>query len=172
MKDSSHNKIETEEFVSKTQLKKDAKALQDFGKKLVQLSANQVEQLPLEEVTKNAINDFHKQQGNIAKKRHLAFIGKCLRKDDAEAAMNFLEEDSFANLRKMADEEKDQSPDIIETLTNGGESEIQALIESNPQVERQTIRQLIRNVKSAKSEAKKVSAKNKLKQFLASYQID
>jgi len=154
------------EFVSKTQLKREAKDLQDFGKKLVELSDVQIEQLPLENVTKNALFDFKKQQGNIAKKRHLAFIGKCLRKDDAQSAMEFLEEDNLANLRKANSEPKRNSESALEKLIANGEDEIQSIIENNAQIERQTLRQLLRNFKSAKTDAKKATAKSKLERYL------
>lgn len=157
---------EEADFVSKTQLKKEAKELQDFGKILVELSDIQIEQLPLENATKNALLDFKKQQGNIAKKRHLAFIGKCLRKDDAQSAMEFLEEDKFINLRKATSKPETKEKSALEELLDKGEEKVQSIIEEYPLVERQTLRQLLRNFNSAKTDAKKASAKAKIERYL------
>lgn len=171
MNKSKHPENDTEEFVSKTQLKKDAKALQDFGKSLVELNEKQVEQLPLTVLTKNAILDYKKQQGNIAKKRHLAFIGKCLRKDSAQEAMAFLEEEKFSQLRAVVPQQKVSEKSLIELLCEEGESKIQAIVEANPNVERQALRQLVRNVNNAKTPNKKTACEQKLKQFLQDYGI-
>ncbi len=163
-----------DDFISKTQLKKDAKALQAFGKQLIEMSDVQLEQLPLRDATKNAVRDFHKQQGNIAKKRHLSFIGKCLRNDDAQAAITFIQEDQFSQQRQVVQKPKQADPFevIVEQLISDGEPVIQSLIENNPQVERQTLRQKLRNLTKAKEGVKQQQAKQKLIQYLKENQVE
>ncbi|MCW8878827.1 MAG: DUF615 domain-containing protein [Kangiellaceae bacterium] len=159
-----------DEFVSKTQLKKEAKSLLDFGRELIQLSESKLNQLPLNETTLKAVREFHKQHGNIAKKRHMAFIGKCLRSDSAEEAREFLREDKFKQLRNEvpASESANQT---LSNLIEQGDAFIQELLTANPSVERQVIRQLVRNYKNAKTEAKRKSAQQKLNDYLLQFNI-
>lgn len=170
-----------DEYISKTELKNDAKELHRFGKQLVLLSREKVNLLPLDETTKYAVNDFHKQVGNIAKKRHLAYIAKCLRSDDkVSTSMKVLEQDSFAQLRAVAAHQKNKAKtekleseaDLLNALLENTDQQIQLLIEQYPRLDRQKLRQLSRNFQKAKTEAKKLQAKNKILDFFVENKID
>ncbi|MGX5173538.1 ribosome biogenesis factor YjgA [Aliikangiella sp. IMCC44653] len=154
-------------IVSKTQKKNEAKALQNFGKRLIELSESKLELLPLSDNTIAAVKDFHKQSGNIAKRRHLAYIGKCLRNEDTSQVLNILEGENFDNLRHKSKVE-DDSPktDQVTELLEGGDGAIEALLQNNPQLDRQTLRQFARNWKNAKTQPKKDAAKSKLQAYL------
>ncbi len=173
--------LDVDEYISKTELKNDAKELHRFGKQLVLLSIEKLNLLPLDESTKYAVSDFQKQVGNIAKKRHLAFIAKCLRSDDEVlASMKVLELDTFAQLRAVANHEKnkaktekvDSETQFINALLLKADQQIQLLIEQSPTLDRQTIRQLVRNLQKAKTDQKKNQAKNRVLEFLKSNKID
>lgn len=159
-----------EEFVSKTQLKKEAKSLLDFGKQLTQLPESKLIQLPLNETTLKAIRELEKQHGNIAKKRHMAFIGKCLRSDNAEEAREFLREDKFKQFRNEVQTSEPETR-TLSKLIEKGDTFIQELLLANPEIERQVIRQLVRNCKNAKTEAKRDSAQQKLNDYLLQFNI-
>ncbi|WP_444994646.1 ribosome biogenesis factor YjgA [Aliikangiella sp. IMCC44359] len=161
-------------FVSKTQLKNEAKELVDFGKQLIELSESQLSLLPLSENTMVAVRDYHKQKGNIARKRHLGYIGKCLRNDDATEAKAILEQENFAQLRVSNQAEKPKEKDhqsVLVELIEGGDKSIEALLVQNMELDRQTLRQLVRNVRNAKTEQKKLTATTKLKSFLQTNNI-
>ncbi|TQV75388.1 DUF615 domain-containing protein [Aliikangiella marina] len=153
-----------DDFISKTQLKNEAKALQTFGKELTELSLTKLESLPLSETTIFAIRDYHKQSGNIAKKRHLAFIGKCLRSEDADAVKLILEQDDFNNLRKQ--KSIASNDELIEELLAQGDKKIQELLQKNSTLDRQKLRQLVRNLGKSPEGKKRSSAKQKLNQYL------
>ena len=157
-----------DDFVSKTQLKNEAKAAQSFGKTLIELSAAKLESLPLSETTINAVNDFHKQSGNIAKKRHLAFIGKCLRNEDVDAVKTALSESSFNHLREQAGEKKSSLKSLVEELLAQGDTKIHELTQTYTQLDRQKLRQLLRNALNAKSDVKREVAVAKLTSYLQS----
>lgn len=163
--------IDETDFISKTQLKHEAKILHSFGKELTELKSSKVQALPLMDVTKRAIEDFHKQQGHIAKKRHLAYIGKCLRKDDVTAARQMLEENDFADLRKQEAKAVNVQVSLVELLILNANNEVEVLMEEHPALNRQLLRQLIRNINKAKSEPKKVSNTAKLTLFLQQNKI-
>lgn len=163
---------------SKTQLKNEARALVDFARTLVDLPAAKVSQLPLNGVTLAAIKDFHKQSGNIARKRHIAYIGKCLRSDQVEEAKKMLQGDFYAQLRanageKNTDKEKVESAknERIQNLLQNGDVEIQLVVEQHPQVSRQTLRQLVRNFQNAKTQQKQQQSRAKLEAFLLENEI-
>ena len=71
-----------DEIISKTQLKKDALALKKFGLELAQLPVEKVNALPIDDTTKQSILDYQKVTTNLARKRQLMFVGKCLRNED------------------------------------------------------------------------------------------
>lgn len=158
-----------ENFVSKTQLKNEAKALQAFGKQLTELPATKLELLPLSDTTIFAIKDFHKQSGNIAKKRHLAFIGKCLRGEDCDAVKSVLEQDDFGNQRKQ--KQQTSNDELVDELLKEGDVKVHQLLQEHLQLDRQKLRQLIRNISKAEEGPKKESAKKKLNQYLVDNQV-
>ena len=155
------------EIISKTRLKNEARALQEFGKILVELTPAKLKKLPLTENTRNAVNDFFKQSGNIALKRHLSYIGKCLRQDDIEALKAALAEDHF-NQRREQQDASEPSPRelLLDALLEQGDSKIQEILQKHPSLDRQKFRQLLRNVISAKTDVKKKAATGKLKAFI------
>lgn len=64
---------------SKSQLKREAKALQQLGANLTQLSLKQLDQIPLPEQLLEAILQVKKIKSHSAKKRDIQFIGRILR---------------------------------------------------------------------------------------------
>lgn len=68
-----------EEEKSKSQAKRDAKALQDLGSNLSQLSLSQLAQMPLPQTLLAAIIQIKKINSHSAKKRHMKFMGQLLR---------------------------------------------------------------------------------------------
>ena len=70
------------EEISKTQLKKIAKDIEDFGYKLTLLTDEQIQGLSLTDNIKEAIYEYKKIRSNSAKKRHRQYLGKILRDID------------------------------------------------------------------------------------------
>ena len=70
------------EEISKTQLKKIAKDIEDFGYKLTLLTDEQIQGLNLTDDIKEAIYEYKKIKSNSAKKRHRQYLGKLLRDID------------------------------------------------------------------------------------------
>lgn len=67
-----------EEDKSKSQIKREAKALQDLAVKLTQLAPNQLQAMPLPENILDAIEQSKKINSPIAKKRHIQLMGGLL----------------------------------------------------------------------------------------------
>ncbi len=133
-----------EEIKSKSQIKKEMHALQDFGVTLSELTSAQRSQLPLDEELTKAIEQYTQIKSNSAKKRQMQFIGKLLRGSDYEAiqhAYDTLMEATHrsARLHPVFEQWRDQLIEADEHLS--------PFIAQFPQCDRQQLRQLIRNAR-------------------------
>ncbi len=159
-----HRNEGREDFTSKTSIKLDAHALTKWGQELVQLPETLLTRLPLTETTLKSLLDYSKITTNLARKRHLMFIGKCLRKEDED-----LIRERIVELEKEKRNKKtkpiEQANPYFEQLVKDGESAIETILLENENAERQKLRQLYRNYCNAK-ETKKNKAIEKLKQYL------
>ncbi|PHS20170.1 MAG: hypothetical protein COA86_02455 [Kangiella sp.] len=179
-------------FVSKTQLKNQALDLKKFGLELAKLKTSIIENLPVGEVTLKSLTDYQKMTTNLARKRHLMFIGKCLRSESESAIREYLDNKERANISTMQRQvnQEPSSKDVtIKTQANdsGTSSElnpsnknsqfvdalliadgekIELILEKHQQLERQSLRQIIRNCNGAKNGKKKQTAKAKLLEYL------
>lgn len=69
---------------SRTQKKKQAEALQDFGRQLCQLAPNQLATIPCPEHLLKAIQEHNKIKSHGGLRRQMQYIGKLLRSVDIE----------------------------------------------------------------------------------------
>jgi len=160
------------DYFSKTQQKNEALALKLFGMELVELSAVKMTQLPISEVTLKSLLDYQKITTNLARKRHLMFIGKCLRQENEDAIREYLASQLNNELKKKAEkelEDKNASNSIIEQLIEFGDSKTEELVSQYPRMERQTLKQILRSIHKAKDAQKKRQATDKLKNYLSQH---
>ena len=159
-----------DDFKSKTQLKKEAQALTDLGSTLVKMSPRDLTQIPLDEELRDAIKvaqNIHKHGGL---KRQLMYIGKMLRKRDTapiEAAYQALQErDSMNNARfHRLEHWRDR-------LLDEGDSIIGDVLEEMPMLDRQQLRQLLRNAATEKVAGKPPASARALFKYLREAQQD
>lgn len=161
------SELEPDAF-SKTQQKNESLAIKKFGLELTELPAKILAILPISEVTLKSLLDYQKMNTNLAKKRHIMFIGKCLRNEDEQAIRDILDNQAAINLKEKTEKEinKDPVDGIIERLVVRGDVYIDELLANNPVLERQTLRQILRNIKNAKKLQKKQIAINKMQNYL------
>ena len=69
---------------SKTQRKKEMHALQTLGQQLVDLSRDQLARVDLPEELREAIDFAHKVTSHEGRRRHMQYIGKLMRRVDAD----------------------------------------------------------------------------------------
>jgi ribosome-associated protein len=69
---------------SKTQRKKEMHALQALGQQLVDLSRDQLAQVDLPQELREAIDFAHRVTSHEGRRRHMQYIGKLMRKVDAD----------------------------------------------------------------------------------------
>ncbi|MFK8031533.1 MAG: ribosome biogenesis factor YjgA [Gammaproteobacteria bacterium] len=80
-----------EELVSKTQLKREMLLLQKLGEELIELNSKQLRELPLPEELLTAVQAAQKMTKNRALYRQRQYIGKVMRRIDADPIREALE---------------------------------------------------------------------------------
>ncbi len=128
---------------SKTQRKKDAHALNALGEALVQLNADKLAQLPLSPALKQAITEAKTLKSFGAIKRHTAWIGKLIRKENGGESLI----EAYARLQ-----ETDATQGVFfhaveqwrERLIHDENEALTEFISNYPQVDIQRLRQLIK----------------------------
>jgi ribosome-associated protein len=152
---------------SKSQVKRDMIALQDLGEDLTTLNKKQLEQLPLPENLRSAIDTFNRLPKSFgARKRQLQFIGKIMRSanhEEIQAELDKLRAPDISQVRRAQ---------LIESwgekLLGGADDEVNAFVEKWPLAERQALRQIMRNYKTEDEAAAKVQ-RRKLLDYIKEY---
>ncbi|WP_415882019.1 ribosome biogenesis factor YjgA [Neptuniibacter sp. QD34_54] len=153
-----------EEWLSKTDVKKQMHALQDLGAKLTKLNKEQLDKLSLDDRLRSAIDEFHRIKSNGAQKRHLQFIGKLLRTEDSEEieqAIGLFEAGHQAHTQAFHKLERWR-----DRLIGEGNSALQAYVAEHKNADIQHLRQLIRNAQKEQKLEKPPAAARKLFKYL------
>jgi ribosome-associated protein len=150
---------------SKSAVKRAMTALQDMGGQLVQLSDRELARMPIEDETlARAISEARRIRSNSALRRQMQYIGKLMRKIDAEPIARALTElhqkkhqqtDAFHQLEALRDTLLEQGPDGIEDA-----------MQLHPGADRQHLRQLLRQHQKEVSQNKPPAAARKLFKYL------
>jgi ribosome-associated protein len=140
-------------YVSKSELKRDAQQYQQLAIDLAAMSNKQREKLPLSDDLVEAMVVADKIRAKSeAYRRHINYISKTLRStdnvEDIEAAIELM-----LNKNNQADVLLNKIETIRAELIANGDNQINALLEQYPELERQKLRQLVRQAaKEAKAE--------------------
>lgn len=153
-----------EPIKSKTQIKAEMAALQVLGQKLTLLKPAQLAEVPLGEDLIHAIKESYNITQREAKRRHLHYIGKLMRKEDAEAIQYAI--DQFDSSSKRFAQEIHRVENWRDRLITQGKTALTEFIESHPGVDVQQLRQLVRNAQKDLSHNKNTGAAKKLFRFI------
>ena len=141
--------ISEEEEISKSQIKREAEALKEVGRQLVALNNKQLAQIPASDTLLEGIKVAHKiATKHEALRRQLQYIGKVLRSEDMEkitAKLDILNDNNRKRTHAIAHLEL-----LSEQLVELGDHKINDTLETYPQLERQKLRQLVRQVNKEK----------------------
>ena len=157
--------FDDEDIISKTRRKKEAHAQQELGERLTGLPDSVLAELPLSDRLRAAIAEFKRlppKRGAI--KRQLQFIGKLMRDCDTEAINTQLE--SQAPSHKPVDTHKQTATELCRLIVEQGDEGIQRAMDEVPALDRQQVRQYLRNINAAKNEARRASAERRLLDYL------
>lgn len=157
----------TDNFVSKTELKREAKNVHEFGKILASLTELQIAQINLPENILDAIKDLKNIKKGSAKKRQSLYLAKLLREIDLSKAQDFVNQIKFESqteIRRLheAEDWRDKLISDVSNLTN--------FIDKAQNVDIQRLRSLVINsqkeIKKQKSKKNQKELFNYLKEIL------
>lgn len=132
-----------DDFKSKSELKREAEALQRLGEELVALTPAELATLPLPENLLAAIEAAQRIGQHGARRRQLQYIGKLMRRIDAEPVARALEERRQATRRtalRLHEIERWR-----DRLLSEGDDALGELLELHPGADRSRLRQWMRN---------------------------
>lgn len=145
---------------SKTQRKQEMLALQALGEKIIALSDTERARLPLSEEMLAAVEETSRIRSHEGRRRHMQYVGKLMRRQDTEAIQSAFDEfdrenqhrdHAFHRLEKWRDRLIEEENDALE-----------AFIAEYPDVDRQALRQLIRNARSERQREKPPTSARRL----------
>ncbi len=167
------NEFETEEHeISKSQRKREAHALQELGLKLTEFNSNQLQDLPITDAVIIAVEEYRNlPNSHGARKRQLQYIGKVMRECDYDEVSNAIAARLAPRSMQTGKKEATAAQKWAKKLELEGDAAISELIAAQPLIERQQIRQLLRNLEKA-AESKKDQQRSKLGKYLNQFQID
>ncbi|MGB0466336.1 MAG: ribosome biogenesis factor YjgA [Pontibacterium sp.] len=163
--DFSQDDSSDEEWVSRTQIKKQALALQALGEKLATFSKDQLKSVPMSDTLRAALEECQRiKPRSGAMKRHMNYVGRLMRTEDAEQieqAIGLFEAGSQAHTAMFHKLERWR-----DRLIQGGNEELQAFIQETPEADIQHLRQLTRNAKKEAEREQSPAAARKLFKYL------
>ncbi|MDH5785843.1 MAG: ribosome-associated protein [Chromatiales bacterium] len=151
-------------LISKSQLKRESHAFTDLGKELVELPQNKLDKIPLEDSLLDAVNLARRIKERGGKKRQLQYIGKLLRKIDAEPIIAAMDELKSEHLRENARFHRLEQ--WRDRLIEEGDSALAELLNDHPELDRQHLRQLLRNAQQEQKLNKPPKAARELFKYL------
>mgnify|MGYP006120379533 CR=1 FL=1 len=144
--------LEKDSVVSKTELKKDSKKIQQFGRKISELSINNIEAFKFPLNIYEAVIGLKNLKSNSAKKRQVQYLGKLLREFDLTHAFLVMKQLEVSSQKEI------QRNHIIEgwrdKLLSNNDS-ITEFVDEYPKIDRQLLRQTISNAQKEKKDNKK-----------------
>jgi ribosome-associated protein len=142
-----------EELLSKSEIKREMHRLQDFGLVIVKMSKHQRSRLPLTDELKHAMVLADKiTNKHEALRRHIRHIAKILSETDLEPIKHAME--VMANKHQQESVKFEKLEQMRDDLIEQGNDTIEALLTKFDGMERQKLRQLIRNAKKEHSAEK------------------
>jgi ribosome-associated protein len=164
-KDKNVSVQDEQEPPSKTQLKQDSERLKKLGLELVDLTPGERSKIPLDEELLTAIElctRINRKKDGF--RRQLQLIGKRLRARDVEPI-----ETALANLRSshsVANRHFHSLERMRDDILKHGNDGINKVITEYPQLERQKLRQMLRNAEKQEAENKPPGAAREIFQYL------
>lgn len=151
---------------SKSQRKKDVLALQKIGESLIKLTDEQLKRIDLPDNLLTAIQHMKTLTSNEAKRRQLQYIGKIMRHVDLDSIKEALKRRELIHEKNT--EQFHQIEEWRNKLLQSGDDALNLFLIDYPNVDRQELRQLIRNAERDRKNNKNTGAEKKLFQYLRS----
>lgn len=148
---------------SRSQRRREALGVLELAEALVELTDAQLARVPVPESLQGHVRETKRITSHIARKRQLAFLAKQMRREDEEtlqAMRDALDEKSQAARTEAAALHRVEG--WRDRLLEGGDEALAALIDEHPAVDRQRVRQLVRNALEERRRGKPPAAYREL----------
>lgn len=152
------------DYKSRTQKKKEALALQKLGEKLVELSAEQLEEIDMPEEIYNAVKEVKAMRSHGARRRQMQYIGTLMRKIDPSQIEDAIQEIEQGNYRKALEFQETEM--WRDELIAGNKELMEEILNKYPDTDRQQMAQLVRNAVKEKKADKPPAAYRALFRYL------
>lgn len=149
---------------SKSAVKREMTALQKLGEELVNLSPAKLAKIPMPEQLQEAVMLARRLKNREGKRRQLQYIGKIMRVIDSDAIQQAL--DSFHHESLAFRQHFHRLENWRDRLISEGDRAMEDLLVEIPELDRQHLRQLIRQAQKEASQNKPPAASRKLFQYL------
>ncbi len=155
-----------ENFVSRSQKKREVEALQVLGERLVELKPGQLDKLPIDETLRIAIDLAKTLPHRGALRRQMQYIGKLMRFEDGEAITEAIDRfDVTKEAHNKVFHKLEKWRDRL--IANDKDSSmLDVIISEYPHTDIQHLRQLVRNAQKEASLNKPPAAARKLFKYL------
>ncbi|MGM0702641.1 MAG: ribosome biogenesis factor YjgA [Pseudomonadota bacterium] len=141
-----------DERPSKSQLKREMHALQALGEKIIALRDAERARLPLSDDLLAAVEETGRIRSREARRRHMQYVGKLMRREDLDAIHAVFEQmEQETQRRDLAFHRLERWRD---RLIDEGDAAVEAFIADHPDVDRQALRQLVRNARQERERDK------------------
>ncbi|TDR53828.1 ribosome-associated protein [Halomonas ventosae] len=141
-----------DERPSKSQLKREMQALQQLGEQIIAMSDAQRARFPLSDDLLRAIEETGRIKAREARRRHMQYVGKLMRGEDLDGIQAVFDEIENETLRR--DHAFHRLEAWRDRLIAEGDAAVEAFVDEFPEVDRQALRQLIRNARREREQGK------------------
>ncbi len=149
---------------SKTQIKKEAEALQKLGEELLELPGPQLERIELPDDLRKALIEARSIKSNIAGRRQRQYIGALMRDVDPQPI-----QDALLHTNTDLPVESEITKEIqacLDRLLTDEPTVMEEFLGACPGLERQRLRQLLRNIKKEETNNKPSKSLQVLRQLI------
>ncbi|MFQ6371835.1 ribosome biogenesis factor YjgA [Shewanella sp. YIC-542] len=154
-----------ENYVSKSALKRESTAAQALGQQLLSLSQSQLQRVPLSENLLDALALAKRIKVNTdAHRRQIQYIGRLMRDEELEPIKEALKKVLSRSGHVAAQVQIIEK--MRDKLLTEGDGAIQALLDEHPHLERQKLRQLVRQANKELAKGPDSKAAKELFQYL------
>ena len=168
------NTPDAPQSLSKTKKKKMAENLQKLGEELSLLAVNQLEQLDLDPDLFKALVEAKSITANVAARRHRQYIGTLMRQVDPEPVLAALEQlksaptGLYSPKPGIDPQSVKKTRALLDKLLAWDDALMETILSAEPDMDRQRLRQLIRNAnKDISGQKKKSKSLLVLKEIIA-----
>ena len=149
---------------SKSELKRQMEHLQALGRQIIELAPEIRARLPLSDDMLAAVEEMGRIRANEARRRHMQYVGRVMRSEDIagiEAAFLAMEQEKDIRNREfhLLEETRDR-------LIDEGDALVGEVMAEYPSLDRQLLRQLIRNARRERDADKPPASARKLFRLL------